>query len=248
MTLQSRKAIADNPILLHSHRTTHLALSKLPLPKGIMQLIIQLQPNSPDQCVRLCSAVVTLDFNQQLSPDELHIGHRFIRSSNGEPHHGDKAPGHHCRATNHGYHERNGGANIPNGCAPVKTTAWGGCHGSLALVLNDVDQLSITKANPPSQSINRIPSIKVSWLHQPPQKYTSSKKKRINFKRNLTYRRRSPTLACNASSSASKNSTSKNSTKSNLVMPTSPLKMFSTISEPTGARAKGCVYVTAAQP
>ncbi len=30
--------------------------------------------------------------------------------------------------------------------APVKTTAWGGCHGSLAFVLNDVDYSSITKA------------------------------------------------------------------------------------------------------
>jgi hypothetical protein len=28
---------------------------------------------------------------------------------------------------------------------PVKTTAWGGCHGSLALVLNDADYFSITK-------------------------------------------------------------------------------------------------------
>ena len=31
--------------------------------------------------------------------------------------------------------------------APVKTTAWGGRHGSLALVLDDADYLSITKAN-----------------------------------------------------------------------------------------------------
>jgi hypothetical protein len=29
--------------------------------------------------------------------------------------------------------------------APVKTTAWGGCHGSLVLVLNDADYSSITK-------------------------------------------------------------------------------------------------------
>jgi uncharacterized membrane protein YgcG len=31
--------------------------------------------------------------------------------------------------------------------APVKTTAWGGCHGSLALVLNNVDYSSITKVS-----------------------------------------------------------------------------------------------------
>ncbi len=30
--------------------------------------------------------------------------------------------------------------------APIKTTAWGGCHGSLALVLDDTDYSSITKA------------------------------------------------------------------------------------------------------
>jgi hypothetical protein len=30
--------------------------------------------------------------------------------------------------------------------APVKTTTWGGCHGSLALVLGDTDYPSITKA------------------------------------------------------------------------------------------------------
>jgi hypothetical protein len=30
--------------------------------------------------------------------------------------------------------------------APVKTTVWGGCHGSLALVLDNTDYSSITKA------------------------------------------------------------------------------------------------------
>jgi hypothetical protein len=29
---------------------------------------------------------------------------------------------------------------------PIKTTAWGGCHGSLAFVLEDTDYSSITKA------------------------------------------------------------------------------------------------------
>jgi hypothetical protein len=29
--------------------------------------------------------------------------------------------------------------------APVKTTTWGGCHGSLALVLDDADYSTITK-------------------------------------------------------------------------------------------------------
>jgi hypothetical protein len=30
---------------------------------------------------------------------------------------------------------------------PVKTTAWGGCHGSLTLFLDDADYSSITKVH-----------------------------------------------------------------------------------------------------
>jgi hypothetical protein len=30
--------------------------------------------------------------------------------------------------------------------APVKTTAWGGLHGSLSLVLNNVDYATVTKS------------------------------------------------------------------------------------------------------
>jgi hypothetical protein len=31
--------------------------------------------------------------------------------------------------------------------APIKTTTWGGCHGSLVLVLNDTDYSSFTKVH-----------------------------------------------------------------------------------------------------
>jgi hypothetical protein len=31
--------------------------------------------------------------------------------------------------------------------APIKTTAWGGCHGSLALVLDNANYSSITKVS-----------------------------------------------------------------------------------------------------
>ena len=104
--------------------------------------------------------------------------------------------------------------------APVKTTAWEGHHGSLALVLDDQRSL------PPSHSINQITSIKVSrHYYYPPWKYSPSKKKRRNFKRNLTCRRQSPSSACNASSTASKKSTSKNSTKNISVTPTAPSKV-----------------------
>ena len=43
--------------------------------------------------------------------------------------------------------------------APVKTVAWGGCHGSLALVLNKVDYSSITKARVTSTK----PVMKPRW-------------------------------------------------------------------------------------
>jgi hypothetical protein len=44
--------------------------------------------------------------------------------------------------------------------APVETTAWGGLHGSLALVLNDVDYTSITKLRIMSTSLaTQLPAI-----------------------------------------------------------------------------------------
>ena len=93
----------------HSHRTTQTLKSPIANGNNVAHDLIA-------KCVRLCSAVVTLDFNQQQSNDELHIVHRLIRSSNGEPpHHGGKAPGRHRWATDDRYNEQNGGANGPNG-------------------------------------------------------------------------------------------------------------------------------------
>jgi len=57
---------------------------------------------------------------QQQSPDILHIGHWLIHSLNGEPNHGGKAPRHNSRATHHGNHEQNGGANGPWKYSPSK--------------------------------------------------------------------------------------------------------------------------------
>ena len=110
--------------------------------------------------------------------------------------------------------------------APIKTTARGGCHGSLPPVLNDADYSSITKGNITSTKpvTQQTSSIKASRQHQPCLKYSPSKKNPKSFKRNLTNRRQSPTLASNVSSTASKNSTSKNSTKSTLGTPTTSSK------------------------
>ena len=112
--------------------------------------------------------------------------------------------------------------------APVKTTAWEGHHGSLAHVLDHADYSSVTKAKITStKPVNQPDNINkgITAFLLPPWKYSPSKKKRRNFKRNLTCRRQSPTLACNASSTASKKSTSKNSTKNISVTPTAPSKV-----------------------
>jgi hypothetical protein len=99
--------------------------------------------------------------------------------------------------------------------APVKTNAWGGRHGSLVLVLDNMDYSSITKARviPPRRLLNRTPSTKTSWQHQPPLKSSPSKKKRRSFKKNLTCRRWSPTSVSNASLTAPKNSILENLTR-----------------------------------
>ena len=96
--------------------------------------------------------------------------------------------------------------------APVKTTAWGGRHGSLALVLDDADYLIITKMKITSTTpVNQPNAInKGITATSTPLELLTFQEETKNFKRNLTYKRRSPTLACNASSTALKNSTSKN--------------------------------------
>jgi hypothetical protein len=67
----------------------------------------------------------------------------------------------------------------------VKTTAWGGRHGSLALVLHDPDYSSITKAHVTSTNpVTQLDAInKGITEHQPPSKSsTTSKKKQRTFK------------------------------------------------------------------
>ena len=117
----------------------------------------------------------------------------------------------------------------------VKTTAWGGRHGSLALVLHDPDYSSITKAHVTSTKPVTQPDAinKGITATSTPLKILNFQEETKKLQRNVTCRRQSPTLVSNASSTASKNSKSKNSTKSILGTPTTPSKVFSTISEPT---------------
>jgi hypothetical protein len=110
--------------------------------------------------------------------------------------------------------------------APVKTTAWGGHHGSLALVLDDADFSSITKAKIISTKPVTQPDAinKGITATSTPLEILTFQEETRNFKRNLTCRRRSSTLACNASSTASKNSTSKNLTKNTSVYANNTIK------------------------
>ena len=120
--------------------------------------------------------------------------------------------------------------------APIKTTAWGGHHGSLALILDNADYSSITKGNIASTKPVTQPDTinKGITMTSTPLKYSPSKKKPKSFKRSSTYKRQSPTSVSNASSTVLRNNTSK-STKSTLGTPTAPSKAYCTIFEPNGA-------------
>ncbi len=123
--------------------------------------------------------------------------------------------------------------------APVKTTAWGGCHGSKALVLDNADYSSITKvcttSTPPVTQPDAI--NKGITATSTPLKILTFQEETKKLQKNLTCRRWSLTLVSNASSTASENNILKNTTKSTLGMPTTPSKVFSTISKPIGARS-----------
>jgi hypothetical protein len=54
--------------------------------------------------------------------------------------------------------------------APVKTTTWGGLHGSLALVLNDTDYATVTKNTVTSAALLSKPTTidpKINYLSNP---------------------------------------------------------------------------------
>ena len=122
--------------------------------------------------------------------------------------------------------------------APVKTTAWGGLHGSLALVLDDADYEIVTKAvvknttrlaQPDSVNPNITDSTSQHDLLTL-QAETKRLQKEFDLQEAVTNFGMQRIID-------SMNSTSKNSTKNILVTPTAPSKVFSIISVPTGARS-----------
>jgi hypothetical protein len=105
--------------------------------------------------------------------------------------------------------------------APVKTTAWGGLHKSLALILNDADYATVTKNIVTSSA----PLIKLTTINPKINKQSThheilTLQKEIKTLQNeFQLRRLSPPSEYSTSSTALRNSTSKKSTKNTLVKP-----------------------------
>ena len=110
--------------------------------------------------------------------------------------------------------------------ALVKTTAWGGRHGSLALVLDDADYSSITKAKITSTTpVNQPDTINKSiTATSTPLEILTFQEETKKLQKEFDLQEAVTNFGCNTSSTALKNSTSKNSTKNILVMPTAPSK------------------------
>jgi hypothetical protein len=74
--------------------------------------------------------------------------------------------------------------------APIKTTAWGGWHGSLALDLDNTDYKSITKLTMQTTrwSLNQMLSTEASPINQPHSKSSPLKQKQRHFKKNFNIR------------------------------------------------------------
>jgi hypothetical protein len=122
--------------------------------------------------------------------------------------------------------------------APVKTTAWGGLHGSLALILDNADYKIITKAVVKSTTRLGQPA-----LVNPKINNTTSQldlltlQAKTSSKRSLTCNRPSPPSAYNASSTALRSNTLKNSRKNILATQIRPSRPSLIISTQTGARS-----------
>jgi hypothetical protein len=120
---------------------------------------------------------------------------------------------------------------------PVKTTAWGGLHVSLAIILDDADYEIIMKAVVKSTMRLGQPASVNPKINDTTTQLDLSKPRQRCSKRSSTCKRPSPPLACNASSTALRSNTLKNSTKNILATQIRPSRPSSIISAPTGARS-----------
>jgi hypothetical protein len=88
----------------------------------------------------MCEAML-INCNLFFSYNELFFSRGFVRPCDGQPHHGRKAAqiGQPTTKSMDRMTEQ-----MAQMVAPVKATAWGGLHGSLALVLDDVNYATVT--------------------------------------------------------------------------------------------------------
>ncbi len=123
--------------------------------------------------------------------------------------------------------------------APIKTTAWGGCHGSLALVLDDTDYSSITKVCITSTKLVTQPNAinKGITATSTPLEILTFKEETKKLQKEFDLQEAVTNIGVQCIIDSVKEQYMKNSMKSTLGMPTTPSKMFSIISEPTGARS-----------
>jgi hypothetical protein len=79
--------------------------------------------------------------------------------------------------------------------APVKTTAWGGLHGSLALVLNNVDYATVThQAVQLTDRLVQPPAVNPAIKDDTPQhKLLHLQAKQRIYRRHLNLKKPSPT-------------------------------------------------------
>ena len=112
--------------------------------------------------------------------------------------------------------------------AAVKTTAWGGKHGSLALVLDNADYRRLTRDQ--SSTTDRLDPLTATEkagtinFNSTPFEIRTFKEAQKSAIRRTRYRRRSRILSWSKSLPALTSSKSRSSTKSTLDTPTAPSK------------------------
>ncbi len=123
--------------------------------------------------------------------------------------------------------------------APIKTTAWGGCHGSLVLVLNNADNSSITKARATStMPVTQLDTInKGIMVTSTPLKILTFQEETNKLQKEFNLQEAITNIGVQHIINSVKQQYIEELNKSTSGMPTTPSKVFSTIFEPTGARS-----------
>ncbi len=123
--------------------------------------------------------------------------------------------------------------------APIKTTKWGGRHGSLALVLDNANYSSITKARIPSTTpITQLDAInKGITATSTPLKILTFQEKTKKLQKEYDLQEAVTNIGVQHIIDSIKEQYINKLNKEYFGYANNTTKMFSTISEPTGARS-----------